>query len=452
MDSDDRTFTESLGSQLPPEIVDLIIRFAVPELDPHSLSSVALTSQHHRVLANTQRFSSISFICFEEGRHNRKEEKRIVRLSRLMQRGGRPLNMRATRTFITSLSLRERGGHSFAFFRNADALCVIFDNLFRDPAILDAPKRILSIDIGRDQKLSNWNGPLLQSLLSLLRTSYLNELHLLKGGGLPVDLVLGSNVEHLRFGSWAQFGNRLPKGSARPVTLKSLWIEFWAGYDLEVYIKFICGKKEAPPTIFSCLTTLTVFYASNELIATILGMTKCLETLTVGVHFSKKGVDDEPFIPYHSLPFLKNLHIKCRYDTVYSITQESVPIKMLGGFTPPPLLESLTVSIISTIQHYDMWEYPMFEQVRLFTPWRRNVWDEHLAALPLRSTTKVDVEVEMCSLMGTSSNPDPPRWKEQLDAYFKAAFPLCADVHHKFRVFFHGSNYPWRTVGETAQV
>ncbi|KAH9479951.1 hypothetical protein JR316_0008548 [Psilocybe cubensis] len=291
MISDTQTSITSSDPHFPSEITDLIFDFALPGLDPRSISSVAHASHHFRALANHQRFSSISFVYNDTKRIPTNVKMRICKFAELIQTGRQITTMRGIQTFISSFTLEVGIGSDFLNFTKLGYLSVIFDNLFRDPAITCEPVRMLSLNIAPDQPFRDWKkdgNTLLESLWSLIRTPYLNELRILRGSGIPLNLILGSNIENLHVGDLVMFDDEIVelKQVSRPVELKSLWLDVWPDSDLENYLQLICDTSDPPPERFSDLTDLVVYNGSNVFISRILGLTKSLKTLTLGHRYN----------------------------------------------------------------------------------------------------------------------------------------------------------------------
>ncbi|KAH9475627.1 hypothetical protein JR316_0012744 [Psilocybe cubensis] len=123
-------------TDLPIEIINTIMEIAVTTLDPQSVSSITLLSQHFRTIANEKRYSQIGF-------DNESFWNDLPQLATLIEEAG-GYQIRGIHTFITSL-------HIWIPDKcYAEALLpyvTIFNHLFKDDAMLCTPIRKLSISV-----------------------------------------------------------------------------------------------------------------------------------------------------------------------------------------------------------------------------------------------------------------------------------------------------------------
>ncbi|KAH9478983.1 hypothetical protein JR316_0009446 [Psilocybe cubensis] len=184
---------------LPTELIDHIIHQAVHtgQSHPKGTSSIALLSHRYRTVSHRERFSSVAFMDWPTDYNKGKFIFRILGLAKLIAESIQYPRMRGVHTFITSFSLIAWPYRDILndTLQISQSLITILDNLFRDPSSLSStPYRTLTLRTPR-----GWpnDKALAASLRSMIKTSYINALYVNDRSGLPCDIILGSNIEHL---------------------------------------------------------------------------------------------------------------------------------------------------------------------------------------------------------------------------------------------------------------
>uniref|UniRef100_A0A8H7Y055 Uncharacterized protein n=1 Tax=Psilocybe cubensis TaxID=181762 RepID=A0A8H7Y055_PSICU len=431
---------------LPTELIDHIIHQAVHtgQSHPKGTSSIALLSHRYRTVSHRERFSSVAFMDWPTDYNKGKFIFRILGLAKLIAESIQYPRMRGVHTFITSFSLIAWPYRDILndTLQISQSLITILDNLFRDPSSLSStPYRTLTLRTPR-----GWpnDKALAASLRSMIKTSYINALYVNDRSGLPCDIILGSNIEHLTIEHGFYLDRKLNSGvydsDLNPVPLKSLTIT--GVYESKLIFHniamVISGRYSPAPDMFAHLTTLAIYKCFPDLIACVVNNRKILESLTI--QFSQQLLPCDgakiPRIHFNSLQHLKALTV----SYLRKIDKETPPITPIGFFQhedPPPLLEKFTLKITLFNSFPPPFGSPE-DDLKSAIQEKHEIsqWDKHLSSLkPLCNLHIITADVLIRRLVFFPGEIQCyPNWKDTWCPYFSDAFVKCNRVYKAVHV------------------
>ncbi|KAH9475664.1 hypothetical protein JR316_0011223 [Psilocybe cubensis] len=457
---------------LPIEIIDYIIQLAVQESPshPNGTSSIALLSHHYRTVAHTATFSSVMFLE-KPPRRKEGDMHRIHGLASLITDSRQFPTLRGLHTFISSFSLKLSSyyGSMRGMSEVSRSLIIIINNLFRDAAMLSVPLRTLKLEA------CTWpeDAALDVALRSLITASYLNNLHVSDPSYLPVDIILGSNIEHLTFHGSIFLDRRFYTEGYAAVPLKSLAITggYASNMAFEDMILIIGGQDLTAHHMFCHLTTLSITVTSPDLAADLVNSTKTLESLTLrkaeclfsctlslaltiwliccvrmnGSKFIAGDEDGTPRIYFAYLSHLKELNIAYS-RTIDNDNPQMSPVAFLGQ-EALPLLERFALDITMTSYLHAPFPSPDDDLVAAVQE-RQEIsqWDEHLSSPTIFYNLKtVSVKLMVRRLVYFYGEDQwYPSWDIAWSPYFTAAFPMSKGAYGDVTVAYSSA---WAVAG-----
>ncbi|KAH9475622.1 hypothetical protein JR316_0012739 [Psilocybe cubensis] len=429
---------------LPLEVIDTIMEIAVDTLDPKSVSSITLLSHHCRIIANKKRFFYIG------GDSKTKTSSTDYDILATLIEEAAGYAMRGIHTFIAHVDIIIQED---CRARQMQVYIAIWNQIFRDDAILHTPVRKLEIRTTYFAKLQDRHPAMEPSLRSLIKESHINALELHSTTGLPFDLLWESKIEHLSLswvGGWSVpdiVSDRLV-----PVYLKSLNIVTQPIGSFEVLDLLILlgGPKFSPLQYLTKLTLLTVCQAFPiELIE----QTKRLETLSLNCCEEAYKVMADRLNPGGSLLSSRQfIHLKS-LDLHYKLHAQSpspsgpLAVCVVGNSLPPQLEKlyikgSLDDTIRSTLTAPD---YGLLDDNVLLK--EAVSWDDNLSSAVSRRTKKPAVQIDL-SIRCTFKKEDSFSciWKDHWRQKFESAFWQCRSSLTHFSLSIHTSSAlyePW---------
>lgn len=285
-----------IAPTLPLEILDEIVTTAVRTLNPPSLSSIALVSNKYRILVNESRFSFIH-LGSHMGRIEDSDCHRLDSLADLLRTGSVVDSMPSVANFITSLSLTAWGNTSeLSPLLHNGALAYVFHKLFRQSAHSYSPRsefRRVSLDIlnwtqrlsslpsdresqgsisdddeGQEEEESyeetflEWSltdSALTMSFINFLLNSQVTHLHLSHIHNIPLNFLLGTNLQHLSLGevSFCEPDEAEAQHLMGPVVLRSADIGGLAWISFEIFVRLLCSESAPTQSTFGSMTEIT---------------------------------------------------------------------------------------------------------------------------------------------------------------------------------------------------